>query len=70
MMPILFADIGEENIIRKIGGSPEVKKHLESLGFVPGGTATVISTIGGNVIVNVKESRVAVSCEMAQKIMI
>lgn len=70
MMPILFADIGEENIIRKVGGSPEVKKHLESLGFVPGGTATVISTIGGNVIVNVKESRVAVSREMAQKIMI
>ena len=70
MMPILFADIGEENIIRKVGGNPEVKKHLESLGFVPGGTATVISTIGGNVIVNVKESRVAVSREMAQKIMI
>lgn len=70
MMPLTFADIGEENIIKKIGGKQEVKNHLESLGFVVGGTVRVINTIGGNVIVNVKESRVAVSIEMAQKIMI
>ncbi len=69
-MPITFANIGEENIIMKVGGKPEVKKHLESLGFVAGGAVTVINIIGGNLIVNVKESRVAVSKEMAQKIMI
>ena len=54
MMPLTLADIGEKNIIKHIGGSPEVKKHLENLGF----------------IVNVKESRIAVSREMAQKIMV
>lgn len=70
MMPLTFAEIGEENIIKKIGGSPEVKKHLENLGFVVGGTVTVINTIAGNLIVNVKEARVAISKEMAQKIMI
>ena len=70
MMPLTFAEIGEENIILRIGGKPEVKKHLENLGFVPGGTVTVVSRIGENVIVNVKESRVAISGEMAQKIMI
>ena len=70
MMPLIFAPAGEENIIRKIGGSPEVKKHLEDLGFVSGGAVTVISDIGGKVIVKVKEARVAISREMAQKIMI
>lgn len=70
MMPITFAKIGEENIIKRVGGLPEVKKHLENLGFVAGGSVTVINTIGGNLIVNVKETRVAVSREMAQKIMI
>lgn len=70
MMPLSFATAGEENIIKKIGGKPEVKKHLENLGFVVGGAVTVISTLGGNVIVNVKEARVAISEEMAQKIMI
>lgn len=70
MMPLTFANTGEENIIRKIGGNPEVKKHLENLGFVVGSNVTVISTMGGNVIVNVKESRLAISKEMAQKIMI
>lgn len=70
MMPLTLANIGEENIIRKIGGKPEVKKHLENLGFVAGGTVTVISSVAGNIIVNVKESRVAVSRDMAQKIMI
>ncbi|MDO4420135.1 MAG: FeoA family protein [Ruminococcus sp.] len=70
MMPLVFASVGEENIIKKIGGSPDVKRHLENLGFVPGGAVTVINTIGGNLIVNVKEARVAVSKEMAQKIMV
>ena len=70
MMPLTLADIGEKNIIKHIGGSPEVKKHLENLGFVVGGTVAVITTLGGNVIVNVKEARVAISEEMAQKIMI
>ena len=70
MMPLIFANIGEDNIIKKIGGKPEVKKHLENLGFVVGGSVKVISQLGGNVIVNVKEARVAVSREMAQKIMI
>mgnify|MGYP003039844627 FL=1 len=70
MMPLSFATAGEENIIKKIGGKPEVKKHLENLGFVVGGTVAVITTLGGNVIVNVKEARVAISEEMAQKIMI
>ena len=54
----------------KIGGKPEVKKHLENLGFVVGGTVKVVSAMGGNLIVNVKEARVGISQEMAQKIMI
>ena len=70
MMPLSLAIVGEENTIKKIGGSPEVRQHLENLGFVVGGAVTVITTLGGNVIVNVKEARVAISEEMAQKIMI
>ena len=70
MMPLLLSTPGEENIIRKVGGNPETKKHLEDMGFVAGGTVTVVSTIGGNLIVKVKESRVAISREMAGKIMI
>lgn len=70
MMPLTFANAGEEYIIKRIGGSPEVKKHLEDLGFVAGGAVTIINTIGGNLIVNVKDSRIAVSREMAQKIMV
>lgn len=70
MMPLSLANVGEANIIKKIGGSPEVKKHLENLGFVVGGNVTVITMLGGNVIVNVKETRVAISEEMARKIMI
>lgn len=70
MMPLALAQIGEENTIKKVGGKPEVRKHLENLGFVVGGNVTVITTLGGNVIVSVKESRVAISKEMAQKIMI
>ncbi len=70
MMPLNLANVGEVNIIKKIGGKPEVKKHLENLGFVAGGDVQLISTLGGNVIVKVKETRVAISEEMAQKIMI
>ena len=70
MMPLSLANIGEENLILKVGGNPEVKKHLEDLGFVAGGTATLISSMGGNVIVKVKESRVAISEEMARIIMV
>ena len=70
MMPLSLANVGENNIIKKIGGKPEVKKHLENLGFVVGGNVQVVSTLGGNVIVNVKEARVAISKEMAQKIMV
>ena len=70
MMPLSFADIEEDNIIRKIGGSPEVKKHLENLGFVVGGNVKIVNRLGDNVIVNVKEARVAISLEMALKIMI
>ena len=70
MMPLTLANVGEENVIKKVGGNPETKKHLENLGFVAGGSVTIINTIGGNVIVNVKEARVAISREMAQKIMV
>ena len=70
MMPLSLANIGEENLILKVSGNPEVKKHLEDLGFVAGGTATLISSMGGNVIVRVKESRVAISEEMARKSMV
>ena len=70
MMPLILANVGEDNIIKKVGGNPEVKKHLENLGFVVGGNVKVISELGGNVIVNVKEARVAVSEEMARKIMV
>ncbi len=70
MMPLSLAGVGEQNTIKRIGGSPEVKQHLENLGFVVGSTVTIVNTLGGNVIVNVKESRVAISEEMARKIMV
>ena len=70
MMPLALADAGQENIIRKVGGNPEVRQHLKELGFVEGSTVTVITAMSGNVIVKVKESRIAISDEMARKIMI
>ncbi len=70
MMPLCYANPGEESVIRRIGGSPEVKKHLENLGFIVGGTATVVASLNGNLIVKVKESRVAIDENMARKIMI
>ena len=70
MMPLTFATVGEENMIRKVGGNPEIRAHLENLGFVIGGTVTVVSTIGGNLFVYVKDSRVAIRRGMASKILI
>ena len=70
MIPLILADPGEEAIIKKVGGNPEMKKHLEDMGFTAGGSGTVRNTVGGNLIVKIKESRVAISKEMAQKIMI
>ena len=70
MMPINLADRGSPQIIRHIGGSPEVKKHLEDLGFHIGGEITVVNYFGGNLIIKVKDSRVALSRELAGKIMI
>ena len=70
MMPLSFAEVGEPQVIMRIGGSPETKKHLEDLGFHVGGEIKVMNAIGGNLIVNVKECRVAVSRELANKIMI
>ena len=70
MIPLSYATPGEESVICRIGGSPEVKKHLGNLGFVVGSTVTVVTTLNGNVIVKVKESRVAINDEMARKIMI
>ena len=69
-MPLLSANVGESYTITRLGGTPEVKKHLEDLGFAVGGKVMVISVLGGNMIVNVKETRVAVSRELAMKIMI
>ena len=70
MMPLAFADPGTELVIKRVGGKPEMKKHLEDLGFVTGGRVTIVSEMAGNLIVNVKETRIAVSREMAQKILV
>ena len=69
-MPLTMADTGVPKVIRKIGGKEEMRKFLEKLGFVVGGTVTVISTVGGNMIVNVKNSRIAIGRDMASKILI
>ncbi len=70
MMPLSMVKEGEPNIIKKVGGKEETRKFLENLGFVTGGTVTVISQTGGNMIVNVKDSRVAIGKDMAKKIMV
>jgi ferrous iron transport protein A len=70
MMPLILANAGETTTVKRIGGSAEVRQHLADLGFNVGTPVTVVSSIGGNVIVKVKESRVAISREMAQKIMV
>ncbi len=70
MVPLTIAKAGEEISIKKVGGKEEIRQHLANLGFVPGSLVTVISEISGNVIVHIKESRVALSREMAVKIMV
>ena len=70
MMPLTMANVGEPNTIKRIGGREETKKFLENLGFVTGGVVTVVSEISGNMILNVKDSRVALGKDMANKIMI
>lgn len=69
-MPLSMVNAGEENVIKKVGGKEETRKFLEGLGFVTGSMVTVISQIGGNMIVNVKDSRVAIGKDMANKIMV
>lgn len=70
MLPLTMASQGEPVTIKKIGGKQETKKFLETLGFIVGGTITVVSEINGNMIVNVKDSRVAIGKDMANKIMV
>lgn len=70
MIPINLANAGEPQVIKKIGGNPEVKKHLENLGFTVGGEVSIVTSLGNNLIIKVKESRVAVSAELAKKIMV
>lgn len=70
MMPLSMAKEGEPNVIIKVGGKEETRQFLENLGFVTGGMVTVISQMGGNLIVNIKESRVAIGKDMANKIMV
>lgn len=69
-MPLTMARSGEINYIKRVGGNEETKRYLETLGFVVGGAVTVISSLNGNLIVNVKDSRVAISREMANKVMV
>ncbi|MBR2788690.1 MAG: ferrous iron transport protein A [Erysipelotrichaceae bacterium] len=68
MMPLTYADIGEQNVIKRIAGKPETKKHLEDMGFVVGSVICLVSKFNENVIVNVKDTRIAISAEMATKI--
>lgn len=70
MMPLTLVPPGEQTIIRRIGGSPEVRQHLADLGFVAGDTVMIVSALGGNVIVKVKQARVAISEELARRIMV
>jgi len=70
MMPLSMVKEGESNVIQKVGGKEETRRFLENLGFVTGGIVTVVSQIGGNIIVNIKESRIAIGRDMANKIMV
>ena len=70
MIPLSLAEPGKEQVIKRVGGNAEVRQHLENLGFVVGGTVTVLSVLKGNVIVKVKESRIAIDDELARKIMV
>lgn len=70
MMPLTMLKTGESNVIKKIGGKEETRRFLENLGFVTGGVVTVVAEIGGNMIVNIKDSRVAIGKNMASKILV
>lgn len=70
MIPLTMANAGEENIIKKVGGKEDTRRFLENLGFVVGAAVTVISQVEGNIIVNIKDSRVAIGKDMANKIMV
>lgn len=70
MMPLSMVKEGEPNVIKRVGGKEETRKFLENLGFVAGSTVTVVSEMGGNMIVNIKDSRVAIGKDMANKIMV
>ena len=70
MMPLTMVNTGESHVIKKVGGKEETRRFLEKLGFVTGGTVTVVSEIEGNLIVNVKDSRVAIGKDMANRIMV
>ena len=70
MIPLIVADPGKPQVIKRIGGKEETRRFLENLGFVVGGVVTVVNENGGNVIVNVKDSRVALDKNMASKIMV
>ena len=67
-MPLTMAEIGSDLIIQRIGGTPDIRQHLKDLGFIPGDTVTILTTMAGNIIVKIKEARIAISEEMAQKI--
>ena len=69
-MPLSFADINAVNTIRKVGGSKEQHRHLENLGFVEGAQVIVVSKTNGNIIVNIKDVRIALSEELARKILV
>ena len=70
MLPLTYAESNEENVIKKVGGQPEIKKHLADMGFVVGAMVRVVSSIDGNLIVSIKDSKVAIDKELATKIMI
>ena len=69
-MPLSMAREGESNVIKKVGGRDETRRFLENLGFVAGSAVTVVAEIGGNLIVNIKEARIAIGKDMANKIMV
>ncbi|MBQ6335137.1 MAG: ferrous iron transport protein A [Erysipelotrichaceae bacterium] len=70
MLPLTYAQPNEMNVIRKVGGKPEIKKHLEDMGFVVGAVINVVSTVNGSLIVNIKDTKVALDKQLASKIMI
>ena len=70
MLPLSYAEVNETNVIKKVTGNPEMKKHLEDMGFVTGAVISVVSTVNGNLIVNVKDTKVALDKQLAMMIMI